>query len=233
MFFIEFTDYLIIMKRFATKISPDKGKMLKYIPGNINLIKVFRANPGLLAAVLAKKWNSNIPGFTRYLTEALFDNADYVKHLNIIYVDNRKIFGSNTDSPMVTNSHQWSPMVTNGGWNWHMYLRLVQERELDSINDVARKWGQDIVDLFNNTIVPTKFTRIEYFEFGEIVDSEKSVCSISLYIVQNSVVKFCIQEYFVSIEDGTFFEDKSLMDELFPGVKEPKSLFPYILLNDN
>ena len=149
------------------------------------------------------------------MTAALFENADYVKHLNIIYVGNRKIFGSKTDSPM----------ITNGGWNWHVYLRLVQDSEFDTIDLVARKWGHDIVDVFNNTIVPTKFSRVEKFEYGGIKDWAQPIRSLSSYIVRNSVVKFCEQVYSDSIESGSFFADESLMDELFPGVEDPKILF--------
>ena len=42
------------MKRFSTKTSPEKGKRMKYIPGNITLVKVIKANPGLLLAVSGK-----------------------------------------------------------------------------------------------------------------------------------------------------------------------------------
>ena len=203
------------MKRFPTKFSPEKGKRLKYIPGNITSVKVIKANPGVLLAVAEKKWNNNIPGFTRFLTAALFDNADYVKPLNIVYVANRMVPGSTTNEPM----------ITNGGWNWHVYLRLVQDSEFDTIDLVARKWGQDIVDVFNNTIVPTKFSRVEKFEYGGIKDWAQPIRSLSSYIVQNSVVKFCEQVYSDSIESGSFFADESLMDELFPGVEDPKILF--------
>jgi len=170
-------------------------------------------NPCTLGAWVVKKWNGNIAGYIKDLIDAFFEKEKLARDLKIAAIVNRKVFGT-ADTEMMSK-----------GYTWKMILRTLEDEELDDVDNVAVEWGEKIAQTMNVHFVP-KFRYPEVFEFGCIVNKGSEVVnSIRNYVMRKDVILYCKLAYKEAIEDMTFFDDKDLMAELFPGEENVKGLF--------
>ena len=206
------------MKRFNLQAleNVEKKRKKAWVPSNITMIRVVLMNPELLSFYAYKAWKPELVGYTRPLTKMLDDEDESVLPLKIKFVTNRKVPGSDN-----------TPLLTKGDWNWVTYLRPLVGDEVNDAFDIAKKWGQDVVDLFNNTIVPKCFTRPEVFRLDAVSSDESAILNISDHLIQRSVISY-VKEFFMDqINDGSFFEDDDILDVFFPGVEDVSSLLSF------
>ena len=109
-----------------------------------------------------------------------------------------------------------------------MYIRSLEDHEIDNVDEVAEKWGRDVVKVFQENIAPT-FKYPEVFEYGGIVGGNV-VKSMANFLMRKSVVEICAILFKEAIADGSFFEEADLINETFPNinVKQVKDLFKEI-----
>ena len=170
-------------------------------------------NPCTLGAWFVKKNNGNIAGYSKDLVDAFFDNGEPARDLKLTAVVNRKVLGTvNTE-------------MMSRGYNWKMFLRSLDDEEVDNVDNVAMEWGEKNAEAMNVHFAP-KFKYLEIFEFGCIVNKGSDfVNSISNYVMRRDVILFCKRAYKEAIEDMSFFQDKDLMVELFPNEENVKVFF--------
>ena len=194
----------------------EKKQKKAWIPSNITMIRVVLMNPQVISFYAYKAWKPENVGFTRPLTKMIDEDDEAVSHLKIKFVGNRKVPGSMN-----------TPLLTKGEWNWVMYLRPLTDQDMDDIFGFARKWGQDVVDFFNNKVVPEKFDRPEVFQLDDICSDESGILDISDHLVRRSVVQYVKEFFDKGIKDGSFFEEGDLLDAFFPGVEDVRALISY------
>lgn len=61
-----------------------------------------------------------------------------------------------------------------------MYIRALEDHEIDNVDEVSEKWGRDVVKVFQENIAPT-FKYPEFFEYGgiicrNVVKSKRELC---------------------------------------------------------
>ena len=144
------------------------------------------------------------------------ENDKAADHLQIKFIGNRKVPGSAND-----------PLLTKGDWNWVMYMRPLTSDELDNIFTFARKWGEDVVALFNNHIVPKHFDRPEVFQLDDINTDDSAIIGITNHLIQRSVIGYVKEFFHKEIKDGSFFDEHELLDVFFPGVDDVRALIDF------
>lgn len=206
------------MKRYNSDALRKMEKKPKktWVQSNITMIRVVLMNPQVISFYAYKAWKAEIVGYTRPLTKLIEEDDESVSHLKIKFVGNRKVVGTKN-----------TPLLTKGNWNWVMYLRPITDEDMGDVIGLARKWGHDVVDFFNDFIVPKHYDRPEVFQLDSICTNESSILNISDYLVQRSVIHY-VKEFFNKlINDGSFFEESDLLDTFFPGVKDVRAFITY------
>ena len=203
------------MKRFAIDSTPENTKKVKFIPLNVTEFRGLVMNPGTLGLIAHKKWDHKIAGFIVHLKKALEVEEEWVKHLNITCIATRKIQGTNDKE-----------LKTDKGYPWYMILRSIKGKDYDNAESILKKWGNEIVKLFNNKIVEEFFlNKNKIFEYNGLLEPNKEIGNLGDYIIQKSVVFYCRKAYSDTIKTGNFFGDQDLMNCLFPDVLNPECLF--------
>ena len=120
-----------------------------------------------------------------------------------------------------------------GAINWHMFLRFLQEDEIEESKKIAEKWGEKIA----RTLSHYFYSRRKEESSNTTFLAEKFICNIVSDIVENisehvvqydvvGVAKVLFQESMLSRD---FFKDKELTTLLFPNVECPKKIFKYYM----
>ena len=193
--------------------SPNKKAKNAYI----TVLKVYKFNPCALVAVFVKNGDDEKAGFSNDLAVMIKEGHEETKKLKLIpVIGDRRVLG--VDEVKVLKSN---------GYNWRVFFRILSDGEMVDVDKVANKFGDDLAKFFNKEISqkwkypePCEFYGIE--NGGAFADP---VRSLSTFVMPKSVVAYCRFCFSGGIESGAFFEDSELMDELFPGVEDPKELF--------
>lgn len=112
-------------------------------------------------------------------------------------------------------------------YNWHMYLRFLDEEELKDVHQVAEDWGKVLEQVLNKQMPRLPGMNAFGLDRYDFTQVEDGVTSIGKQIVQKDVITICEYLYSEAIADKTFFEDETMMEAVFPGVDNPGRLFAY------
>ena len=193
--------------------SPKKKKKIMYR----TVLKVFKFNPCALVAVFYKNNEDDKPGFTNDLTKTIKEGDEETKKLKLIPVfGDRRILGIDEFKVLKVN-----------GYNWRVYFRILTNVEMVDVGKVANKFGDDLETFFNKEI-SQKWKYPEATEFYGVENGgafSNPIQNLSAFVMPRSVIEYCRFCFAKAIEDGEFFENAELMEELFPGVDNPRDLF--------
>lgn len=212
------------MKRYNFANNKKKGSIIPYMkspkkakPGRyLTVLKIYRFDPMACVCVFTKNGDDSKPAFTKGLSDAIKDDVDWIKPLKLLPITaNRKVMDIDEEKALKVN-----------GYNWRVFIKIFTDNEMNDTDKAARSFGTKLAKLFNDNI-SQKWKYPEDCEFWGVENQGAfaEIKNLSSFVMQETVVDYCSYCFADSLEDGSFFEQKELLEELFPGVDDPKNLF--------
>ena len=196
--------------------SPSKKKAV------VNYVKVVQMNPYTLGAYFIKEDGTS--AFYWPLITGLEKNESWCRKLEIGMTVRRRAIGGGPTEVMKVKTKK-------GAINWHMFLRFLEEDEIEESKKIAEKWGEKIA----GTLSQYFYSRRKEESSNTTFLAEKFICNtvsetienISEHVVQYDVVGVAKVLFKESVLSREFFKDKELTTLLFPNVENPEKLFEY------
>ena len=116
------------------------------------------------------------------------------------------------------------------GLFWHMFVRFLDEGELNDSHKIGTAWGLKVAGTMNKFFFKARqdknTSNLYYIEKYVSNGMEESVEKVRNLIVVSDVVSMAGVIFRDSVKNRKLFKDEDLMQLLFPGVTKPDTMFP-------
>ena len=112
---------------------------------------------------------------------------------------------------------------------WHMFVRFLDNKQLEDSTKIGAEWGEKVAAAMNRYFIQKQ--REDESKASWVIDKyvfagvDEMVEKASDCIVQMDMVLVANVLFKDTISTGKLFEEKDLMELLFPGVKSPELFF--------
>ena len=118
--------------------------------------------------------------------------------------------------------------------DWHIFVRFLDEKEVEKIDNISEAWGRDITAGMNLYFSNQRRDSPDQQSYGPLkkynfAGVQADVVDLSMEVVQQDVVVITRVLFKDAVLNGELFTMTELVDLLFPGVANLQALFPDIM----